>query len=63
MRISEVVKALELMKENFGDVDVCVEKEKYAFLDVKDVINARFADKSNEGNFIVITDISRKVTY
>lgn len=55
MKISEVIFALKKMKEVYGDVDVCIEKKKGEFVDVKEVLN--FSYKGEKESFVAMSEI------
>lgn len=43
------------MKEVYGDVDVCIEKKKGEFVDVKEVLN--FSYKGEKESFVAMSEI------
>lgn len=55
MKISEVIFALKKMQETYGDVDVCIDKSKKEFVDVKEVINFSYSDKKE--SFVAMTNV------
>lgn len=55
MKISEVIFALKKMQEAYGDVDVCIDKSRKEFVDIKEVMNFSYSDKKE--SFIVMTNI------
>ncbi|MGL5723889.1 hypothetical protein [Cetobacterium sp.] len=55
MKISEVVFALLTMQKQCGDIDVCIEKKKGEFVDVKEVL--KFSYKGEKESFIAMSEI------